>query len=150
MSRVTARTAAMQMIFEKVSGGQGGEDTLQMVYDELRIDGVAGADNVGAGEPNDTDREYIARVFEGVLAHQEEVDDKIRNAAQGWTLERMSLVDLTILRLATWEILYENDVPGSVAISEALEMTERYSDPGDKSFVNGILGTIFREYEAGK
>ncbi len=150
MSRVTARTAAMQMIFEKISGGQGGEDTLQMVYEELRTDGVSGVEKVGAGEPNDSDREYITRAFEGVLDHLDDIDGKIQNAAQGWTLERMSLVDLTILRLATWEILYEDDVPGNVAISEALEMTERYSDPGDKSFVNGILGTIFRNYEAGK
>lgn len=150
MSRVTARTAAMQMIFEKIAGGQGGEETLQMVYDELRIDGVSGAENVGAGEPNDADRAYITRAFEGVLSHMDEIDGKIQNASKGWTLERMSLVDLTVLRLATWEILYENDVPGSVAISEALEMTERYSDPGDKSFVNGILGTILRNHEAGK
>ncbi len=60
----------------------------------------------------------------------------------------MSLVDLTILRLAVWEILYVPEVPGNVSISEAVELTERYSDPEDKPFVNGILGTILRDFEA--
>jgi N utilization substance protein B len=60
----------------------------------------------------------------------------------------MALVDLTILRLAVWEILYDPQVPGNVSIAEAMELTERYSDPDDKAFVNGILGTILREHEA--
>ena len=62
----------------------------------------------------------------------------------------MSLVDLTILRLAVWEILYAEDVPGNVSIAEAMELTERFSDPEDKRFVNGILGTVLREHEARK
>ena len=149
MSRTTARAAAMQMIFEKISGGQGGEDTLKMVYDELREDGFPGVDHISRKEPDQEDREYITAALEGVLAHREEIDDLIdRNTAQGWSLERISLVNLTIMRLAVWEILYAKDVPGSVSIAEALELTERFSDPGDKAFVNGILGTILRAQEA--
>ena len=149
MSRTTARAAAMQMIFEKISGGQGGEDTLKMVYDELREDGFPGVDHISRKEPDQEDREYITAALEGVLAHREEIDDLIdRNTAEGWSLERISLVNLTIMRLAVWEILYAKDVPGSVSIAEALELTERFSDPEDKGFVNGILGTILREHEA--
>ena len=135
----------MQLIYEKLSGGQGGEESLQMVYDELRLDGVPGVDSVGKKEPNAEDREYIARVLEGVLDKRHLIDEKIENAAQGWTLERMPMVDLTIMRLAVWEMMYETEVPGSVSIAEALELTERYSDPDDKKFVNGVLGTILRE-----
>ena len=62
----------------------------------------------------------------------------------------MPLVDLTIMRLAVWEMMYEEEVPGSVSIAEALELTERYSDPEDKKFVNGVLGTILRELEGEK
>ena len=148
MSRTTARAAAMQMIFEKISGGQGGEDTLKMVYDELREDGLPGVTVIGRKEPDEEDREYITSALEGVLAHKEEIDGMIEKTAKGWSLDRMSLVDLTILRLAVWEILYADDVPGSVSIAEAMELTERFSDPEDKSFVNGILGTVLREYEA--
>ena len=148
MSRTTARAAAMQMIFEKISGGQGGEDTLKMVYDELREDGLPGVATIGRKEPDAEDRKYITAALEGVLAHQDEIDGMIEKTAKGWPLDRMSLVDLTILRLAVWEILYAEDVPGSVSIAEAMELTERFSDPEDKSFVNGILGTVLREFEA--
>ena len=147
MSRTTARAAAMQMIFEKISGGQGGEDTLKMVYDE-REDGLPGVAAISRKEPDDEDREYITAALEGVLAHRDEIDGMIEKTAKGWSLDRMSLVDLTILRLAIWEILYADDVPGSVSIAEAMELTERFSDPEDKSFVNGILGPVLREHEA--
>ncbi len=149
MSRTTARAAAMQMIFEKISGGQGGEDTLKMVYDELREDGFPGVEHIGRKEPDGEDREYITAALEGVLSHRDEIDALIEeNTAEGWSVDRMSLVNLTILRLAVWEILYAEDVPGSVSISEALELTERFSDPQDKAFINGILGTILRAHEA--
>ena len=148
MSRTTARSAAMQMIFERVSGGQGGEETLKMVYDELRENGIPGEKQVGKKEPDEEDRRYITDAFNGVLNHLEELDERIGKTAKGWPVERMSLVDLTILRLAVWEILFLPDVPDNVSVAEALELTERYSDPEDKPFVNGILGTIVREKNA--
>ena len=150
MSRTTARAAAMQMIFEKIAGGQGGEETLRMVYDELREDGLPGVEKIDRKEPDEEDRKYITAALEGVLAHREEIDSRIEAAVIGWSLDQMSHVDLTIMRLAVWEILYAQDVPGSVSIAEALDMTERYSDPEDKAFVNGVLGTILREQEARK
>ena len=146
MSRTTARSAAMQMIFEKVSGGQGGEETLKMVYDELRENGIPGEAKIGKKEPDEEDRTFITETMGGVLDHLEELDEIIGKTAKGWPVERMSLVDLTILRLAVWEILYNPDVPANVSVSEALELTERYSDPEDKPFVNGILGTVVREH----
>lgn len=145
MSRKTARSAAMQMIFERISGGQGGEETLKMVYDELREGESSGGQAVGRKEPDEEDRQYITEAFEGVLSHLDELDERIGKTAKGWTTERMSLVDLTILRLAVWEILYNENIPANVSVAEALELTERYSDPDDKPFVNGILGTIVRE-----
>ena len=148
MSRKTARTAAMQMIFERVSGGQGGEDTLQMVYNELRETGIRGSVSVHENEPDEEDRAYISAAFDGVLSHMDEIDSQISRNARGWSIDRISLVDLTILRLAIWEILFQPKIPGSVSISEAMEMTEVYSDPEDKGFVNGILGTILRNQEA--
>ncbi len=148
MSRSTARTAAMQLIYEKLSGGQGGEESLQMVYEELRKDGVPGVDKVGLKEPNEEDRGYILRVLEGVIEKRPLLDEKIGKTAQGWSLDRMPMIDLIIMRLAVWEMMFEENIPGSVSISEALELTERYSDPDDKKFVNGVLGAILRELEA--
>ena len=73
------------------------------------------------------------------------VDGRIGEASQGWAVERMPLIDLTILRLAAWEILYEDDVPDAVAINEAVDLANRYSDPEKSSrFINGVLGSISR------
>lgn len=148
MSRTTARSAAMQLIFERVSGGQGGEETLKMVYDELRANGAAEGRTIGKKEPDEEDRQFITEAFNGVLSHLEELDGIIGKTAKGWPIDRMSLVDLTVLRLAVWEILYNPDIPVNVSVAEALELTEKYSDPEDKPFVNGILGTIVREHNA--
>lgn len=148
MARVTARAAVMQMIYEKLAGGQGGEETLQMVYDELRAEGVPGVESVKNNEPGKADRAYITRVLDGVVSHLDELDEQIAAASREWSIDRMPKVDLTILRLATWEILHEEDVPGSVSINEAVELASRYSEPASGRFINGVLGTILRQKEA--
>ena len=148
MARVTARAAVMQMIYEHLAGGEGGEETLQMVYDELRAEGVPGVEVIRDNEPGAADRAYITRVLDGVVNHLDELDSEIEAASRDWRVERMPKVDLTILRLATWEILHEEDVPGSVAINEAVELASRYSEPASGRFINGVLGTILRKKEA--
>lgn len=149
MARTTARTAVMQMIYERIAGGQGGEETLRMVYDQLREEENPDVRPIEADEPGQKDRAWISRVLNGVLEQKDELDERIGKASKGWTVDRMPLVDLTIMRLAAWEILNESDedVPDSVAISEALTLAEKYSDPAGKSFINGVLGTIAREKE---
>ena len=138
----------MQMISEHLAGGEGGEETLQMVYDELRAEGVPGVEAIRDNEPGAADRAYITRVLDGVVNHLDELDGEIEAASRDWRVERMPKVDLTILRLATWEILHEEDVPGSVAINEAVELASRYSEPASGRFINGVLGTILRKKEA--
>ena len=138
----------MQMIYEHMAGGEGGEETLQMVYDELRAEGVPGVEAIRDNEPGAADRAYITRVLDGVVNHLDELDSEIEAASRDWRVERMPKVDLTILRLATWEILHEEDVPGSVAINEAVELASRYSEPASGRFINGVLGTILRKKEA--
>ena len=125
MSRAIARNAAMQMIFERLSGGQGGEDTLLMVYNELRDEGTK---SVNADDPSLKDRAYIQAAFEGVMEHLDEIDQALAKHSKNWRLDRMGSVDLTILRLAAWEILFAEgwDVPGSVAISEAVHLAKQY------------------------
>ncbi|MBQ6527361.1 MAG: transcription antitermination factor NusB [Clostridia bacterium] len=147
MSRAIARNAAMQMIFERLSGGQGGEETLRMVYDELREEGLK---TVGQEDPSLKDRAYIQAAFEGVMEHLEEIDQRLEKYSHNWKLERMGAVDLTILRLAAWEILYadEWDVPGSVAISEAVHLAKQYADEDSGRFINGVLGSLLRDKEA--
>ncbi|MGN0792919.1 MAG: transcription antitermination factor NusB [Aristaeellaceae bacterium] len=147
MARTTARAAVMQMIFENLAGGEGGEETLAMVYEALRHEGIPGVE-IADNEPSKSDKAYIARVLDGVLSHLDELDEEIQAASPRWNIRRMPKVDLTILRLAAWEILHEEDVPGSVAINEAVNLATRYSEPTSGRFVNGVLGTILRKREA--
>ena len=148
MARVTARAAVMQMIYEHLAGGEGGEETLQMVYDELRAEGVPGVEAIRDNEPGAADRAYITRVLDGVVNHLDELDSEIEAASRDWRVERMPKVDLTILRMAAWEILYEEGIPGPVAINEAVNLANRFSEPTSGRFVNGVLGTILRRKQA--
>ena len=142
MGRTTARAAAMQLAYERLLGGQGGGETLGLVYEHLG----EGKENA----PSSEDQKYIDEVLSGIDANQEEIDQQIEEFSVDWSLERMAKVDLTILRLAAYEILFREDVPGSVAINEAVELAGKYSDPAGSRFINGVLGSILRRKEAGQ
>ena len=82
--------------------------------------------------------------FEQVLSHLEEIDKKIEEKSKGWVLSRIAKVDLTILRLAVFEMVYEQ-VPAGVAINEAVELSKKYGTDKSYRFVNGILASIAKE-----
>ncbi|MEY4618053.1 MAG: hypothetical protein RL101_239 [Actinomycetota bacterium] len=85
---------------------------------------------------------YARQAVLGVLQHQNEIDDELSTYAQGWSLTRMPALDRAILRLATWEILFNDEIPDAVAIDEAVEMAKEYSTDSSAGFVNGLLGKI--------
>ena len=143
MSKSTARAAAMQLIYGTCAGGEGGEPTLTMVYDEMREEQRP----VREGDPTLQEREWIDRAVNGVVGQCDEIDAMIAAASKNWAIDRMARVDLAIMRLAVWEIL-DGDVPGPVVINEAVELANCYSGEGSGRFVNGILGTILRERDA--
>lgn len=119
-----------------------------MVYEALRKEGLPGVDSISENEPSESDRAYITEVLDGVLAHLDELDEAIQAASPRWEISRMPHVDLTILRMAAWEILYEEGIPGPVAINEAVNLANRFSEPTSGRFVNGVLGTILRRKQA--
>lgn len=82
---------------------------------------------------------YIAAKYGNVIAKKEEIDTSINEKAEGWSTERMGKVELTILRLAVYEILYDEEVPASVAINEAVELAKKFGQDGSGRFVNAIL-----------
>ena len=81
------------------------------------------------------------------MAHCREIDQLIAQYAKEWSLDRMANVDRNILRLAAYEILYEPDVPNSVAVDEAVELAKKYSTAESGKFVNGILGNVLRHID---
>jgi len=86
--------------------------------------------------------EYTAQVVEGVAERIAAIDEALSTYSQGWTLERMPAVDRAILRVGTWELLYNDDVPDGVAVDEAVELARDLSTDDSPSFVNGLLGRL--------
>jgi N utilization substance protein B len=89
--------------------------------------------------------EYTVTLVEGVTEHRTRLDEVIAGYAQGWTLDRMPAVDRNVLRLATYEVLFVDDVPDAVAVSEALHLVRDLSTDESPAFVNGVLGNIVRD-----
>ena len=83
--------------------------------------------------------EVIQKKFDLILNKIAEIDEQINATAKGWTTDRMGKVDLTIIRLAVYEIMYDEDVPTSVAINEAVELAKKFGKDESYSFVNGVL-----------
>ncbi|XAS62683.1 transcription antitermination factor NusB [Micrococcaceae bacterium Sec5.8] len=85
---------------------------------------------------------YTLDIVEGVLSHQVAIDEFLETYSQGWTLERMPSVDRIILRIGTWELLYNDDVPDGVAVSEAVALAKTLSTDESPQFINGLLGRL--------
>ncbi len=86
--------------------------------------------------------EYSVDIIQGVLAHAEQIDEFLSTYSQGWTLERMPAVDRMILRVGAWELLYNDDVPDTVAVSEAVQLATMLSTDESPAFINGLLGRL--------
>ncbi len=86
---------------------------------------------------------YTVSLVEGVAAHRERIDELLSTYSVGWTLDRMPVVDRNILRLGTYELLWEDDVPDPVAVSEAVAMARELSTDESPTFVNGLLARLF-------
>ncbi len=87
---------------------------------------------------------YLVKKAEMILAKLPELDEKIDSVAEGWKTKRMGKVDLTILRLALYEILYDKEIPEKVAINEAVELAKKFGQNESPSFVNGVLAKLVR------
>ena len=100
-------------------------------------------------EHNDQ-KKYIKDYFVGIKENEEEILGLIqKNLKQNWTIDRISKIDISILKLAIYEMLY-TDVPFRVAINEAIELSKKYGEDTSKSFINGILASIVKEKKLGE
>ena len=128
MDRTSARAAAMKLLYEWEMGGDGGEDT-----------------RVGMLEiqPGEKETDYMEKLYAGVKENVRAIDETVEKFAVGWKLDRIMRVDLTILRLAIYELNYAG-LTEAVAVNEALELARAYSTPEAVSFVNGVLGSMLR------
>ncbi len=134
MDRTTARAHAMKLVYEWEMGGDGGEDT--------RL-------NLLEVKPNEDETDYMNRMFEGVVNRSNEIDERLKRYLRGWSLDRLTRVDLAILRLAVYELMLREQ-PEAVIINEAVELANQYSTEKAGAFINGVLGNLWRDMCAEK
>lgn len=135
-SRRKARECALQMLFAAdVVGAERADELVRAYWDEL-----------GEAEMDEPARAFATRLATGALAHQSELDERIRSRAEHWRIPRMAIVDRNVLRLAVYEFLHE-PTPRTVAINEALEIARRFSTYEATQFINGILDAVKRDLD---
>ena len=130
MTRHTIRKHIFSMLF-RVEFYDSSEISSQ---DGLYLDTV---DNI-----TDEERGYMEKRVSAIVELLPEIDKKLESVSEGWKLERMGNVELTILRLAVYELLYDDDIPANVAINEAVELAKVYGGDTSPAFVNGILAKL--------
>ena len=132
MKRKRSREIAMELLFSMEISKNSYEQTIESFIENYEMD------------LKTIDLESIKEVMKSVTDYKEEIDEIIKNSLINWTIERVSKVNLIIVRLAIAEMLYIDDVPEVVAINEAIELTKKYSDDKSVSFVNGALDKAFK------
>ncbi len=93
--------------------------------------------------PGAVDGIFVWRLVQQIAAHKQKLDSHINNYAKEWPVERLTIIDRTILRIALFEMLYEKDIPAKVAINEAVELAKDFSGSSSQKFVSGVLGAIY-------
>lgn len=131
-ARTTARKRAVDVLYEAEMRGLSPAETM------ANREAVRAADGQTPLNP------YTTSLVEGVTAHRERIDELLSTYAQGWTLDRMPAVDRTILRVGAYELLWVEDVPDGVAVSEAVDLAKELSTDESPNFVNGLLGRLQR------
>ena len=135
MSRRSARNNVFYLVFQlEFMGFENAEQTKEIFF--AVTEGI-----------DDESKEFIIEETDGVCEHLSEIDETIDRHAKGWSTGRMSKVDLAILRLAVYEMLYSDKTPLSVAINEAVEFAKKYSSDEAPAFINGILGSVAEEHK---
>jgi N utilization substance protein B len=127
--RRESRELALQMLYALDSNSSvGPREMLQMFREEHQV--------------SDRLRLFAEELVQGVLQRRQEIDAAIKARSKNWSLNRMPKVDLNIMRLATYELMFRGDIPKKVSINEAIEIARRFGDKDSPAFVNGILDEI--------
>ena len=92
----------------------------------------------------DVDMDYTLRVLKSTMEHKDTIDELIKKAAPEWPIDQISVIDKSILRLSANELIYDNDIPPKVAINEAVEIAKTFGGENSSKFINGVLGTLYR------
>lgn len=130
-ARTKARKRALDALFASDVTGQNALSLLEQTRNEVED-----------RQNQDAIFDYAEMLVTGYLQNADNIDTQLRMLADNWSLERMPNVDRAILRLASWEILYNDEVPNEVAIAEAVSLAGEYSTEDSSKFVNGVLARL--------
>ena len=148
MTRGNARELAVHLIYGRAFTGEEPEQVVSVRLDKEYYDKLSGENDVYTDRPSRAQLRYIDGVVSGVANREEELNAVISQFSIGWDVKRISRLTRAILQLAIFEILYMDDVPTGVAISEAVRLAKMYDGDDAGSFVNGILGSFARSLTA--
>ncbi len=149
MTRTVAREISVQLGFSLADAPENVGEVLDGFFDKEYYSTLGTENELFIEYPGKKQLQYIRKIVEGTVERREELDSCIEKYSKGWKLSRISKTALSILRTALFEVLYMDDVPDSVAINEAVELSKGYEEAETVSFINGILGSFMRE-ERGK
>lgn len=144
MTRANARELAVHLIYGRIFTGEEPEQVVSTRLNKEYYGKLSGENDVYAERPSGAQLRYIDTVVSGVANREEELNAQIRKYAIGWDISRISKLTRSIMQLAIFEILYVEDVPTGVAVSEAVRLAKKYDGDDTGSFVNGILGSFAR------
>ena len=134
MARSTARKRALNTLYE---ADEKGQDFLSLLAERI--------EEPGAQTPLP---DYAIEIVRGVADHRREIDYMLNEHSTGWKVRRMAVVDRNILRIAAWEIMFNDDVPNMVAIDEALGLAKTLCDDESPAFIHGLLSAVSADADA--
>lgn len=141
-ARSKARKRALDVLFEADQRVRGNSDDDEVVAEAGAVLVGVLAERIARPGTQVALPEYAVQIVEGVSEHIDRIDEALSTFSQGWTLARMPAVDRALLRLASWEVLFNDEVPDAVAIDEAVNLARALSTDESPAFVNGLLGRI--------
>ena len=150
MTRANARELAVHLIYGRIFTGEEPQQVVSVRLDKEYYEQLAQENEVYADRPSRAQLRYIDTVVSGVANREEELNAEIQKYAIGWDVSRISNLTRCVMQLAIFEILYMEDVPTGVAVSEAVRLAKKYDGDDTGSFVNGILGAFARNLVAPK
>ena len=144
MTRGNARELAVHLIYGRNFTGEEPNTVVETRLEKEYYNKLAEENDVYAERPSRAQRAYIDAVTAGVASREEDLDEIIQKFSIGWDVKRISRLTRCVIQMAIYEILYVDDVPTGVAISEAVRLAKKYDGDDTGSFVNGILGSFAR------
>ena len=148
MTRGNARELAVHLIYGRAFTGEEPQQVVSTRLDKAYYEKLSEENDVYSDRPSRAQLRYIDTVVSGVANREEELNAQIQKFSIGWDISRISKLARCILQLAIFEILYVEDVPTGVAVSEAVRIAKKYDGDDTSSFVNGILGSFVRAQQS--